>query len=254
MTIGNWSLENFAGIEYGTRSIRSAFAVSSNTAFARIITAIGPEKVVETAHRLGIKSELPIVPAITLGGEVTTLEMAGAVATVANGGTLHEPTGILRVEDRNGEVLYEADTAGERVLSPEIANATTEIMKDVVNYGTGVAASLGTGQQVIGNTGTSENHRDSYFIGATPHIAVAVWVGAPQERTMPESYRADEVFRSFVSRLLEGREILDFPWAEDPPYGQFDTSKLSVGKAESSDKDEKDKEEEEKDSDKSSTQ
>ena len=232
VTIGDWSPENYGGANYGTRTISSAFAVSSNTAFARLITAIGPEPVVEMAHRLGIKSNIPALPSITLGSvEVSTDEMAGAVATIANGGVHHEVTGIERILDVKGEVIYQADVAGDQVISPEIAYAARNVMKGVVNSyeGTGYAASLSNGQPVIGKTGTSENYRDSYFIGSTPQISVAIWMGARQEREMPPNYIAANVFGDFVGKVLSGQPIVDFPFANDPQYAAYSDSLLNIG-------------------------
>ena len=217
--IDDWSVENYGGTEYGTRTLSSAFAVSSNTAFARLITVLGSEKVVDVAERLGIESSLPNVPAITLGAvEVSTDEMAGAYATIANGGTHHDVTCIERIDDRNGERIYTADTKGERVITPEVAYAATNVMKGVVTSGTGTAAALYSGQPVAGKTGTSENWRDSYFVGFTPQISVAIWLGSRAERQMPEYYTATSVFSDFVGTVLKGQSIKDFPTAKEPVY------------------------------------
>ncbi|MGI6104925.1 MAG: transglycosylase domain-containing protein [Raoultibacter sp.] len=226
--INDWQVENYGGSEYGTRTITSAFAVSSNTAFARLITVLGPEKVIDVAHRLGIESTLPNVPAITLGAVgVSTDEMAGAYATIANGGTHHDVTCIERIYDRNGEEIFVADTTGERVITPEIAYAATNVMKGVVTGGTGTAASLYGGQPVAGKTGTSENWHDSYFVGFTPQISVAIWLGARNERQMPEYYTATSVFRDFVTPVLAGQEIMYFPTANEPTYSNY--TSLNVG-------------------------
>lgn len=230
VTLGNWSPENYGGANYGTRSIAGAFAVSSNTAFARLITAIGPEPVVDVAKRLGIKSNIPAFPSITLGAvEVSTDEMAGAVATIANGGTHHEVTGIAYILDAKGDVIYQSDTTGTPALSPEIAYAARNVMEGVVSGGTGYAAALSSGQPVIGKTGTSEYYRDSYFIGSTPQISVAIWLGARQEREMPSSYVAASVFGDFVGRVLAGQPIVDFPVANEPQYTAYNNPTLNIG-------------------------
>lgn len=232
VTIGDWPVENYGGSEYGTRSIASAFAVSSNTAFARLITYLTPEKVIDVAQRLGLKSEIDAVPAITLGGVgVSTDEMAGAIATVANGGTHHEVTGIEQIVDRDGKTIYEADTKDKRVLTPEVASATIKVMKGVVTGGTGTAAALRSGQPVIGKTGTSDDWHDSYFIGSTPQISVAIWLGARDERQMSSSYRAVNVFRGFVEAVLEGQPIVQFPEADDPQYEKVNYKDLDIGSA-----------------------
>ena len=226
----NWEPENYGGAEYGTRSISSAFAVSSNTAFARLITYLTPEKVIDVARRLGVESDIDKVPAITLGGVgVSTDEMAGAIATVANGGMHHKVTGIERIVDRNGNTIFEADTTGQRALSPEVAHATAEVMKGVVTGGTGTSAALWSGQPVIGKTGTSDDWHDSYFIGSTPQISVAIWLGSRSDREMSSSYRAVNVFRGFVETVLEGQPIVQFPEADEPKYEKVSYKDLDIG-------------------------
>ena len=110
-----WKVSNIGHHDYGTRSLARAFAVSSNTGFARLIMSLGPEKVVEVAHRMGITSDLNAVGSLTLGSEsVTPMEMADAYATIANGGTHYDPECILRIEDRKGNVLVDnSDPVGE---------------------------------------------------------------------------------------------------------------------------------------------
>lgn len=244
-SLGDWTPENYGGGDYGTRTIAGAFEVSSNTAFARLITALGPEAVIDTAHRMGIKSSLPAVRAITLGAvEVSTEEMAGAYATIANGGIYHEVTGIEYIVDATGKVIWRAKIKGERVLAPEIAYAATNVMKGVVSRGTGGAAGLWSGQPVAGKTGTSENWHDSYFVGITPQISVAIWLGAPEQRQMPASYTASSVFSDFVGAVLEGQPIVDFPQAANPTYKPYINPELNIGSGKTDE--EKKKEEEEK--------
>ncbi|MEG2850283.1 MAG: PBP1A family penicillin-binding protein, partial [Raoultibacter sp.] len=217
--IGTWEVENYNGAQYGTRSLSSAFAVSSNTGFARLVTYLGPEKVADIAHRMGIKSDLNAVPSITLGGEaVTVKEMAGAYATIASEGTQRDAVAIRKIIDRKGAVLEQADTKGTKAISPEVACATRKVMEGVVTGGTGTAARLANGQPVAGKTGTSENWRDSWFCGVTPQMSVAIWVGAVQERQMPESVTATSVFSDFMNQVLEGQPVEQFPTAKDPVY------------------------------------
>lgn len=220
-TIGNWTLENYGGASYGVQTIAGAFAVSSNTGFARIIDTIGSEKVVDMAQRCGIDTPLENVPSITLGTQgVTVREMAEAYGTVATGGIHHEAVAIQSIADSQGNVIFEADTTGERVISEEVAKAGEKVMEGVVTGGTGTAAALYSGQTVAGKTGTSEEWRDSWFCGITPQYSVAIWLGCRQERTMAESYTATSVFSSFTGAMLNGQPLADFPMANamDPTY------------------------------------
>ncbi|MEG1561153.1 MAG: PBP1A family penicillin-binding protein [Raoultibacter sp.] len=228
--IGSWEVENYNGAQYGTRPLSSAFAVSSNTGFARLVTYLGPEKVADIAHRMGIKSDLNAVPSITLGGEaVTVKEMAGAYATIASEGTQRDAVAIRKIIDRKGAVLEQANTTGTKAISPEVACATRKVMEGVVTGGTGTAARLANGQPVAGKTGTSENWRDSWFCGVTPQMSVAIWVGAVQERQMPESVTATSVFSDFMNQVLEGQPVKQFPTAKDPAYKPVYDASLHIG-------------------------
>lgn len=210
--ISDWEVANYGNADYGIRSIESAFAVSSNTGFAELCTEIGPQKVADMAHKCGIESDLEAVPSITLGAEeVSVLEMAQAYATIANGGTLHKANCIEEIKDSSGQVIYRADTQGEKVLSTDLTEAAVEVMEGVIQKGTGRNAALYNGQAVGGKTGTSEDYRDKWFCGITPQISVAIWIGDPNEKSMPAWVAADSIFGDFVNKFLQGKEKEDFP-------------------------------------------
>lgn len=210
--INDWEVANYGNADYGTRSIESAFAVSSNTGFAELCTEIGPQKVADMAHKCGIESDLEAVPSITLGvEEVSVLEMAQAYATIANGGTLHKANCIEEIKDSSGQVIYRADTQGEKVLSTDLTEAAVKVMEGVVQKGTGRNAALYNGQAVGGKTGTSEDYRDKWFCGITPQISVAIWIGDRNEKSMPTWVAADSIFGDFVNKFLQGKEKEDFP-------------------------------------------
>lgn len=217
---GQKRIENIGGAEYGTRSISSAFAVSSNTGFARLCAAVTPEAVAETAHRMGITSPLDPVLSLTLGtSDVTTLEMANAYGTIANGGTRYEAVAIEQIVDRKGNVMVDASSpTGERALSPEVAAAAVDVMKGVVNGGTGTAARIRTGQPAAGKTGTSENYLDSYFAGFTPELSVGIWVGDPNRVVPATSLTGAHVFGYFMNDWCANRAVVDFPTAGRPTY------------------------------------
>lgn len=217
--VNGYELENYNGHSYGTRTIASAFAVSSNTGFVRLSEYIGVDKLIETATRMGIETELPENQSLTLGTtEVTTKEMAQAYATIANGGTARDAQAIAKITNRKGETVYEADTTGEKALEPEIASAATKVMEGVLTNGTGTQAMPSCGQVAAGKTGTSENWRDSYFCGITPQYSVAIWLGSRTEAQLPEGLTAASVFADFIDRAMEGQEHEEFPTAKDPTY------------------------------------
>ena len=221
ITIDGWRVENYDGASYGTRTIQSAFAISSNTAFARISTLLTPAKVAEMAQRLGVETELQGYQSITLGAEgVTVKDMASAYATIASGGIRHESTPILSIEDAYGNVLYEPDTEGTRVISQQVAHAAEQVMEGVITGGTGTAARLSSGQVAAGKTGTSEDWHDSYFAGITPQYSVAIWMGCREERRLNSWFTAASTFRYFLDPLLSNQELKKFPMddAEKPNY------------------------------------
>ena len=249
VTIGDWDVHNYANHSYGTRSISSAFAVSSNTGFARLVTAVGPEAVVDVAKRMGITSELEAVPAITLGvEEVTTLEMANAYATIASGGIHHEATVFELVKDRHGNaVIDNTNPTGTQAISREVAHAAVGVMQGVVQYGTGTAANLWkSGQKVAGKTGTTENDRDKWFCGITPQLSTAVWIGDRSNQRSPWT-TAVSAYADFMNAYMEGLEPQEFFEAEDPEYTKtFNNSDLDIESLTYSSDDEKKKKEEAK--------
>lgn len=237
VTIDNWTVSNIDQNNYGTRSVTGAFAVSSNTGFARLVSWLGADKVVDVAQRMGITSDLYAVPSITLGSqEVTPLEMSDAYATIANGGTHHDAHCISEVLDSNGNSIYTADTTGTKVLSTEVAMAAEKSMESVLKSGgTGTAAKPSNGQVAAGKTGTSEDYRDSWFCGITPQYSVAVWMGARQERSMGASAEVADVFGNFIDTVMQGEDTQKFPKADSPEYRSVNDSKLDIYAGSSSD-------------------
>lgn len=233
VTIGsNPAIENINRIEYGTRSIASAFAVSSNTGFARLCEVVTPQAISNTAHKMGITSYLDPVLSLTLGtSDVTTLEMADAYATIANGGTHYDAIAVEQILDRKENVIFDATSPqGEQALSSEVACAARKVMEGVINGGTGTAARINTGQPAAGKTGTSENYMDSYFAGFTPELSVAIWIGDPNRVVPATTITGAQVFGYFMNDWCEGREIVPFIEADDPAYTRtFSNANLDIG-------------------------
>ncbi len=258
--LGDWTVSNIDKRNYGTRSIASAYQVSSNTAFARLALSVGPDKVAETAHRLGIESRLSTTGSVTLGVDsVTPIEMASAYATIANAGVHCQPECILKVTDAAGEVLVDnADPQGEQVISPEVAHAALEIMEGVITQGTGTAARLASDQPVAGKTGTSEKYKDSWFCGFTPQLSVAVWLGDRSDYasalSVPQGVSAASVFSDFMNLALKDAPVEQFFEAPAPNYlPRYVDAKYHIGTnlGATSDK-EKDEEEDAKEEDEAS--
>lgn len=232
-TIGSWNVENYDSTDYGTRSIASAFHVSSNTGFARLATMLGPDKVASMAEKCGVQTDLPVVPSITLGADdVTVRDMAEGYATIASGGIRHDTQVASNIVDSNGNVIYHPDTSGDRAIAQSTAKAAEKVMEGVLTSsdGTGQAARLSVNQPAAGKTGTSENFHDSWFCGITPQYSVAIWMGSRDQSPMDPNYTAASVFSSFLNQALAGQPTESFPMenAQDPDYKKLSDSQLQT--------------------------
>lgn len=216
-----WTVKNSEGEGSGNITLRSATTYSVNTVYARLAHGIGAECIVDTAHKMGITSELQPYESICLGAQgVNTLEMASAYATLAAGGVYHKPTAVLQVVDIRGNEVYSAGVnQGEQVISAAIAQEATNILKTVVEYGTGTSASLWCGQEAAGKTGTSENGRDLWFCGITPQYSTAVWCGYPEEKAtgLYGGSTCGPIWRAYTDAVLEGQEYKSFPHTDEKP-------------------------------------
>jgi penicillin-binding protein 1A len=175
-----WEVKTFGNTYLGTVSLTRATLASDNTVYAQLILDVGPKAVCKTAKLLGITTKLDCYPAEGLGGltrGVTPLEMADAYATLASGGIRHRPTGIERVVFPDGKSENLAKSEGKRVLTDGEAYAVTKVLKMNVQAGTGVAANYGC--PAAGKTGTTDEAKDAWFVGYTPKVSAAVWVGYP---------------------------------------------------------------------------
>ena len=218
---GGHEVTNFGGADYGIRTIQGATAVSSNTGFVRLSQEIGPTSVTEMAERLGIPSEkLSPVEVVTLGSTaVTPLEMARAYSTFATGGIQRDSVVITKIVDKNGTVIYEAGDTSKRVLTEEVAGATTKVLKTVFTEGTARGASPSNGQVVAGKTGTSENYIDHWLVGYSPTLSCATWIGNPVGNIEgTSSITCNRLWRDFMSAALEDQPLADFPASKDPDY------------------------------------
>jgi penicillin-binding protein 1A len=187
--LGNkyWYVHNFEGEYLGPIDLVKAISASDNSVFAQLTKVVGPSNVAHTAHALGITSPLNGVFSIGLGTQaVNPLEMARAYGTFANGGYnvsgkafANEPRAITTIKDVSGKVIYNNTPARKRVMTSIDAALVTQLLQGVVTGGTGTAAAL-PDRPVAGKTGTTENYGDAWFVGYTPQLVTAVWVGYPK--------------------------------------------------------------------------
>ena len=176
---GPWEVANYEHAFYPGLTLSEATVFSVNVPYAYLVQWIGAERVLEAARTAGITSELTATPSIVLGAqEVSVFEMASAYATFASGGIRVAPTLVTRVEAPDGTILYDHVPMFARVFDEDIATQVTATLTEGVRRGTGQQAKIG--RPVAGKTGTTEGNHDAWFVGYTPEISTAVWVGYPE--------------------------------------------------------------------------
>ena len=227
-----WAPANYNDAYYGSVNLEKATIESDNSVYAQLTQLVGAKKVAETAKRLGIRSKLHGVYSIGLGTEsVTPLELARAYATLAHGGRRadgaifgNRPRVITEVTE-DGRKRHNTPKAFN-ALSPVQAGVVNSILQKAVRYGTGKRAYL-PDRPAAGKTGTTENYGDAWFVGYTPQLAVAVWVGYPTTlRPMLTEFHGEAVtggsfpaliWKSFMEKALKDEQPVGFP-APPAPY------------------------------------
>jgi len=168
----------------GAVTLRTALRKSINSVAVQTGQAVGINRIVDLARAMGLEGPLPAVVSLPLGsGEATLFEMVRAYSVFPNQGKLVHPLLLRRIEDKSGQVIYEAKPEAHQVLSPEVAFLMTSMLVDAVNRGTGSGVrAAGFQMPVGGKTGTTNDFRDAWFIGFTPEVVTGVWVGYDQPR------------------------------------------------------------------------
>ncbi len=222
-----WMVRNYESEYLGSANLTTATVDSDNSVFAQLTRVVGPSNIARTAHELGITRRLNPYFAIGLGADpVSPLEMARAFSSFANDGSRidgsafgNRPRAIVRVE--NGDRLVDENRALERpVLSRDQDALLTSILEGVVRSGTGRQAAL-FDRPVAGKTGTTENYGDAWFVGYTPQLATAVWVGYPNRlRPMLTDFHGKpvaggtfpaEIWKAFSQSALSSSPPESFP-------------------------------------------
>jgi penicillin-binding protein 1A len=207
-----WSVSNAEGGGYGSLPLDEALVHSVNGVYARLAMDVGPDRIASQAQLMGVESKLDVYPSIALGtSAVSVLDMASAYGTLANYGRAIEPTTIRRVTLPNGEVLAPEQDTVEAALSAGNAYQITKVLEEAVERGTGTAAQIG--RPVAGKTGTTNNFTDAWFVGYTPELVTAVWVGYPEGLVPMTSVHGirvyggtfpAQIFRAFMTEALDG--------------------------------------------------
>ena len=181
---GPWQVETYDKSYGGTMNLTRATLKSDNTIYAQLILDVGPKEVKKTAEMMGITTKLDGFPAEGLGGlrlGVSPLEMANAYATLASGGMRNEPKAIRRVEFPDGKSADLGEPERKRVFPDGVAYEVTKVLEQNIQSGTGTKANIGC--PAAGKTGTTDSFNDAWFVGYTPKLTTAVWVGYPNALT-----------------------------------------------------------------------
>ncbi len=176
-----WSPGNSGGRVGEEVTLKWALAQSNNWISAYLMNQFGPNAVIAQARRMGVESPIDAVPAICLGVcDLKLIEMVGAMSTFANQGVYIKPMFITRIEDKNGNVIQRFSSEESEAMSELTAYKMVELMKGVVQSGTGIRlrSYYGFNNPVAGKTGTTQKNSDGYFMGITPDLTTGVWVGA----------------------------------------------------------------------------
>ena len=216
---GPWTPSNFEGKSYGSITVRKAIEDSVNTATVRLALDVGLPEVVKTARAAGINSPLSPVPSMALGSfEVTPVELAYAYATIASAGVRYDPFPLFSATTADGEILTTGKVRWERAVDPRAAYLTGHAMEGVLDRGTAkTARGMGITFPASGKTGTTDGNRDSWFVGFTPDVVCAVWVGydSGADTGLPGAKGALPIWARFLRALYPGPG----PVTLQPPVG-----------------------------------
>lgn len=217
---GNWSPNNYSRRFYGKVSLRTALTNSYNIPAVLLADQVGINKVIYYAQQMGISTLVNSGSmndsnlAVSLGGltrGVIPLEMANAFAVLANSGVYNPPVAITKIVDRNGKVLYTDKSQSHQVVSAKSSYVLVDMMKDVISHGTGAGANIG--RPAAGKTGTTDTYNDAWFVGFTPDLSAAVWIGRDEGGSLNGMTGGDlpaTIWRDFMVAALKNVPIKDF--------------------------------------------
>lgn len=222
VTYGSWSPKNAGGSYSGTMTLSDALAHSVNTIAVQLADKVGTKNIIANAKKMGITTldAKDDNLAMALGGltkGVTPLEMASAYGTFANKGVHVKPTAIVKILDRDGNVLEDASTLEKeetktRVMSEREAYEMTTMLEGVIDHSTGTAAAIG--RPAAGKTGTTDDNKDAWFVGYTPDIVTAVWIGDDTgSHSLGEIYGGTipaEIWKDYMSSATSDESGGDF--------------------------------------------
>src|SRR5436309_2936181 len=210
-----WKPENYDRKFRGSTTLQQAIEESVNVVTVKLQERIGLAKTIQVARRLGIASPLDINLSLALGtSDLSLLEMTSAYGTLANQGVWMPPVTIRYVTDAQGKLLEEHVPEGREAVAPETAYVITQMLRGVVERGTGQAAK-GLGRPVAAKTGTTNDYSNAWFVGFTPRLATGVWVGYDLPRSLGKdetgSRVAVPIWVTYMGKVLGNSPKEDFP-------------------------------------------
>ncbi len=215
---GEWTPKNADHEFYGPTTLREALTYSRNVVTVKLVDALGIDTVLNFARNIGIQGDMPRDLTLALGSlTVSPFELSLCYSVFANDGMKIKPISIKYITDARGRILESNEPEAEEVISPQTAFLITSMMEDVVQHGTGWRAKA-LGRPVAGKTGTTNEYRDAWFIGYSPTLVAAVWVGFDDVRSLGSqetgARAASPIWVDFMKNTLTG-EPEDFT----PPEG-----------------------------------
>jgi penicillin-binding protein 1A len=216
----DWEPQNFERRFSGNMILKTALTHSVNTIAAQLVTMTGPAAVTTLAKACGVKSPLENVYSVALGTPlVSPLDMAGAFSVFANLGIKHDPFFFWRVEDAFGRVLFERIVQNKTVLDPALAFQVVDMMKAVVDTGSGQSVrKMGFQGPAAGKTGTTDHYKDAWFTGFTPSLCVSVWTGFDKNKPLKRppgggitgGMAAAPIWADFMTNAMKGEPEREF--------------------------------------------
>lgn len=224
----DWSPRNYEGRYYGVVTVRQALEKSMNAAFVRLGLSVGVESIIRAAGALGIDSELESNPALILGAvEIPPVEMAESYTTIARLGSRIPLRSIRYVTDEDGDLLSDAEIGSVQVFPARPSFLTVHLMEGIMNRGTGAGArALGFRKHAGGKTGTTNEKRDSWFIGFTPHTLALTWIGFDDNDPtgLSGSDGAVPIWARLMNEITAAQEDSEFPVPHGIVFAETDSS------------------------------
>jgi penicillin-binding protein 1A len=239
-----WKPKNFEGRFSGPTTLRNALTHSVNIVTVKIAQEVGVDYIKQYAQKLGISSPLHNNLSMALGtSSISLYELTRAYSVFANRGNVFRSTFIKKILDRDGNLLEEnpplfyskESPIEDQVLTPQTAFLITYLLQGVVQHGTGWRA-RSLGRPVAAKTGTTDQFMDAWFIGYTPELITGVWVGFDEDRSLGENETgaraACPIWVTFMSKILKGKPVKDFPVPEGIEFMKIDskTGQVSLEK------------------------